>query len=190
MHIKFKYYKPRDVSFYTSFAENEGVVSKQMIYTEQVRKTAKRNIPIMSKIYPETFVNLARAESELKLPALVKVALYLTMKLDTENCLIVFVKAREIEEDLKLSDKTVTKVLEYLEELNLISTLARGKYKLSAKLGFFGQPSAWNIAIEFEQEGEERVLEEIEKFNAHKKDADRQHSIKYIDKFNLEDKTL
>lgn len=90
-HIQFKYYKPRRDSATFDIIDTEEIYSKQIIITEMQRKTAQRNVPIMAKIYPETFFNLALAKGELKIPSLVEIALYLVMKLDTKNLSLIHI---------------------------------------------------------------------------------------------------
>lgn len=180
MHLKIRYYKPKTLSVEFDIVETEDLLSKQTIQREQTRKKAKRNIPFMAKIHPQTFITLARLETDKKIAALVKVALYLTMKLEVKNSMEISVRAKEIEEDLKLSDKTVTKALEILEEMNLISLIQRGKYFISPKLGFCGYPDSWGIALENEELGSEKIQELISALQKHQEEATERHINKLI----------
>ena len=175
MNINFKYYKPRNTTVVIDVEETEEITSKQTVYTEQNRKKAKRNVPIMAKVYPETFIKLAQKESELRMPGLFKVAFYLVAKLDKVNELEISVKAKEIQQDLILSDRTVTKALDFLESEGLIEVLGRGKYRVSPKLGFYGYPVEWGIALENDLVDVEETYNKIKLFNSQTREINKKH---------------
>lgn len=175
-YLNIRYYKPRTKKVKTSIVDNELYVSKQTIMLEQHRKKIKVLVPVMSKIHPETFLMLSKVAASERFVALVPIALYFAAALTKENSFEVEVQAKHIENDLGFSDKSITKALNMLENFKLITQDSRGKYLVSPKLAFYGDPEDWSIAMEHEQEGETFVYNKIAELKANREKLSATHN--------------
>lgn len=175
--LRIRYYKPRALSISFDTVEDDEVISSQTLVREKTRKKSNIRIPAMPKIHPQTFIDLSRLAIEQRLVALVPVALYVAACLTTKNSFEAKFTAKQIEKDLGLSDKSVTKALGILEELGYLTFGTRGHYLISPRLAFFGEPLDWGIALEFEQEGQDKVKEQILNFHERAANLNKLHNV-------------
>ncbi len=181
MKLKIPLYKPRSTSVTSSTIQVGDIISKSTFVTQRDRKTAIRNIPVSAKIHLQTLINLSLYTSETRSSSLLPVAIYLLSHLRTENCQDIEVKVEDIIFDLKLSDKSVTKAIDFLEEKELVARKGRGKFRVSPRLAFYGQAFDWSIALQYEKEGDAVIQAKIAQVNEQIKEADGEHLKRLIE---------
>lgn len=172
MKLKIHYYKPRSTSVLSTTVQVGDITAKSTLVTQRDRKTAISNIPMSPKIHLKTFIDLSLYSSTTRNSSLLPVTLYLVANLTDRNKQDVCVKVEDIINDLQVSDKSVTKAINILEEKQLLSRQGRSKFRLSPKLAFFGEPFDWSIALQYEAEGDEFIQNKLVETHAQIQEAD------------------
>lgn len=176
MQLTIRYYKPRSRRFSSSIVETPDLISKITVIRERQRTKAKRNIPVAANIHSGTFLELSVITGTTKNCSLLPVAHYLALSIKEEYQTEVLVKMDDMVKDLNLSEKSIIKAIDILEEKFLIARVGRGKYEISPRLAFFGDPFDWSIALEYEKEGIEFVKEKIQETKHQMQQADEEHA--------------
>lgn len=185
MKLKIQYYKPNNRSMFFSTQETEDIVSTETVLRQKTNKQGKKNIPFMAKIHPKGFLELSLLSTQTRNSSLLPVALYLVTSLNTRDNQVVSVMVKDIVEDLCLTDKSVTKALDLLEEYTYITRKGRSEFIISPRLAYFGDAYYWSIALEYEKEGLEKTLEKINSFHEQGLKADRGHMETYAEKAGI-----
>jgi hypothetical protein len=132
-------------------------------YTSFISSSAltkgKKNIPIMPKLHAQAILDLARIGIQSKNYQLLPIATYLGLHLNKESTSIIKLRVEDIQADLGLSSKSITKTIALLASLGYIEVIAQSTYYIKPKLAFYGSLINWSIALQAEEEG--KTLEEI-----------------------------
>lgn len=185
MKLKIQYYKPNNRSMFFSVQETEDIVSTETVLRQKTNKQGKKNIPFMAKIHPKGFMELSLEATKSRNSSLLPVALYLVTSLSTRDNQSISVPIKNIVEDLQLTDKSVTKALDILENLTYITRIGRNDFLISPRLAYFGDAYYWSIALEHEEEGIEIVNEKIGSYKEQGIDADMKHMEVYNKKSGI-----
>lgn len=192
MPPKIQYYTPKSRKISFNKIESQELQSTMTVVQERTRKYASKNVPIMAKIHPKALHEIAALGTKLRSPSLVQITLYLIQQLKDETGEIE-VLLKDIEKELQLAENTVRKAVNVLkEDLELITETGRGRYIISPRLAFFGEPFDWSIALEKEKEGKEAIVAEINKMRTEIEKMEDMHLQAFINEQNnaREHKTL
>lgn len=175
MRLKIEFYKPRSRSISYDTVTKKDIISTITVIKERQRISAKRNIPVSAKIHAQTLLELSSLSGATKNCSLLPVANYLSLSLKQIHQSEVYVKMEDMVIDLQLSDKSIIKALDILEEKLLIKRIGKSKYEISPRLAFFGEPFDWSIALELEKEGMDFVRNKIAEMQEQMQEADKEH---------------
>lgn len=175
MKLKIQFYKPRSRSISFDTVEVGDITSTMSVIKQRDRKMAKRNIPVAPKLHPAAMIELSKVAISSRNSSLLGVTHYLTALLVNKDSSEVFVTIEDIVTDLKLTDKSVIKSLDILEEKTYISRIGRSRFFISPRLAFFGEAFDWSIALEYEKDGQGAILKKINEMREQITLADNKH---------------
>lgn len=175
MKLKIQKYKPRSRSIKFDSVDVGDITSTMTVMNVRDRKMAKRNIPIAAKLHTDALIELSKIAINTRNSSLLGVTHYLAALLVNKDSQEVFVTIDDIVKDFHLTDKSVIKSLDILEEQTYISRIGRSRFFISPRLAFFGDAFDWSIALEYEQEGQEVILRKINEMREQINEADSKH---------------
>ena len=141
MHIK--YQKPRVYKTHTVSSETGDYTRISRTHTVDILKNRDLTVPRAAIIHPQGILDLIKLGKTATI-----VALYLTTWLqEREQESIVIISQEYVAKSCDISLRSVNTALQLLEKEAFITPLGKQKYKLSAKLAWFGYQTDWAVAL-------------------------------------------
>lgn len=154
MHeLKINLYKPQHVRVSMDKEDNVDIITHTMIMAQSKLKKGKKNLPVMPKLHAQAMLDLTKKGIKTRNYQLLPLATYICLHLSKENPETVKLKISDIQEDIGLSDKSITKTIDQLIELKYIKSIRQSLFYVSPRLAFYGSAIDWSLAIEIEENG-------------------------------------
>jgi hypothetical protein len=105
------------------------------------------------KLHAQAILDITRYSIKNKKYLLLPVAQYIALHLTKYTPETVSLKAYNIQEDIGLSNKSLTACIQILQSLNYIKLIGQSLYYVSPSLAFYGSAIDWSLALQVETEG-------------------------------------
>ena len=136
----FNYYKPKTTEVTKQVQNMEHTRRKITTIIEDTVLNKKLTIPVRANFHPAALYELSKYNKGKVL----EVAMFLLTKLDSkEQNGVICISLEELGKELSLSKNTLIGALRYLEENSYISRVSKQEYRITAKLGWFGNQVDW-----------------------------------------------